>query len=101
VVEAVRPARPRGRGAAWERCEAERDRIKAWLDAGVPVVKIVDLLARRGVVVPERTLHRFCAEELGHGKAKSTVRVADGEPGGEVQVDFGRVGYLLDVSGTA
>jgi hypothetical protein len=81
VVEAVRPARPRGRGAAWERCEAERDRIKAWLDADVPVVKIGDLLARRGVVVPERTLHRFCAEELGHGKANTTVRVADGEPG--------------------
>jgi hypothetical protein len=101
VVEAVRPARPRGRGAAWERCEAERDRIKAWLDADVPVVKIGDLLARRGVVVPERTLHRLCHDELGYGKAKTTVRVADAEPGGEVQVDFGRVGYLLDVSGTA
>jgi len=57
VVEAVRPSRPRGRGAAWERCDAERDRIKAWLKADVAVVKVVDLLARRGVVVPERTLH--------------------------------------------
>jgi transposase len=99
VVEAARPARPRGRGEAWERCDAERDRIKAWLDADVPVVKIVDLLARRGVVVPERTLHRFCAGELGHGRAKTTVRVADGEPGGEVQVDFGRLGYLVDLEG--
>lgn len=52
VVEAVRPERPRGHGQAWERCETERDRIKAWLDAEVPVVKIVDLLAGRGVVVP-------------------------------------------------
>ena len=25
VVEAVRPARPHGRGEAWERCRAERD----------------------------------------------------------------------------
>jgi transposase len=100
VVEAVRPARPRGRGAAWERCAAERDRIKAWLDDDVPVVKIVDLLARRGVVVPERTLHRFCAEELGHRKHnKSTVRVNDGEPAGELQVDFGRLGYLTDAEG--
>lgn len=99
VVEAVRPDRPRGRGAAWERCEAERDRIKTWLEQGVPVVKVGDLLARRGVVVPERTLHRFCADELGHRKASSTVRVADGEPGGEVQVDFGRVGYLVDADG--
>lgn len=99
VVEAVRPARPRGRGAAWERCAAERDRIKAWLDDGVPVVKIADLLARRGVVVPERTLHRFCADELGYRKQHTTVRVDDGEPGGEVQVDFGRLGYLVDAQG--
>jgi transposase len=98
VVEAVRPARPRGHGEAWERCQAERDRIKAWLDDGVPVVKIGELLARRGVVVPERTLHRFCAEELGHRKRKTTVRVNDGEPGGEVQVDFGRLGYLVDTA---
>lgn len=31
VVEAVRPARPAGRGAAWEACRAEHDRIKTWL----------------------------------------------------------------------
>lgn len=55
VVDIVRLARPRGHGDAWERCQAQRDHIKAWLDEGVPVVKIVDLLARRGVTVPERT----------------------------------------------
>ena len=99
VVQIVRPARPRGHGDAWEKCQAERERIKAWLDAGVPVVKIVDLLARRGVRVPERTLHRFCAEELGYRRQKTTVLVADGEPGGEVQVDFGRLGYLVDAAG--
>jgi hypothetical protein len=99
VVEAVRPARPRGRGAAWERCKAERDRIKGWLEQGLTVVKIHDLLARRGVVVPHRTLHRFCVDELGYRRAQTTVRVNDGAPGGEVQVDFGRVGYLVDVDG--
>ena len=50
---------------AWQRCEAEREAIAGWLKEDVPVVKIADLLGRRGVVVPERTLHRFCAEELG------------------------------------
>lgn len=99
VVEAVRPARPHGRGEAWQRCNAERERIMAWLDKGVPVVKIADLLARRGVGVPERTLHRFCAEELGYRRQESTVPVADGEPGGELQVDFGRLGYLTDADG--
>jgi transposase len=96
VAEAVRPARPRGRGQAWERCEAQRSQIKTWLDQGVAVVKVRDLLARRGVRVPERTLHRFCAEELGHRRPESTVRVADGEPGREVQVDFGRMGLIPD-----
>lgn len=96
VVEAVRLARPAGRGVAWQRCEAERERIKGWLAKGVPVVKIAELLARRGVVVPERTLHRFCAEELGYRRQPSTVPVVDGEPGGEVQLDFGRLGYLPD-----
>jgi hypothetical protein len=99
VVEAVRPSRPRGRGEAWERCQGERDRIKAWLDEGVPVVKVVDLLARRGKHVPERTLHRFCAEELGYRKQRTTVRVNDGEPGSELQMDFGRLGYLTDPAG--
>lgn len=96
VVEAVRPSRPRGRGQAWERCESERDRIKDWLGDGLKVVKIHDLLARRGVAVPERTLHRFCCEELGYRRAKTTVRVDDGDPGGELQVDFGRMGFLVD-----
>jgi transposase len=99
VIEAVRPSRPRGRGQAWERCQGERDRIKEWLDDGVPVVKIADLLARRGKAVPERTLHRFCAEELGYRKQRATVRVNDGEPGGELQMDFGRLGYLTDPAG--
>lgn len=96
VLEAVRPARPHGQGVAWQRCEAERDRMKGWLDADVPVVKIAELLARRGVVAPERTLHRFCAEVLGRRRSRLTVLVVDREPGEEVQVDFGRLGYLID-----
>ncbi|MGH8937229.1 MAG: IS21 family transposase [Acidimicrobiia bacterium] len=56
-----------------------------------------DLLTRKGVVVPERTLHRYAAAECGHGRGpKPTVRVADGEPGGELQVDFGRMGLFFD-----
>lgn len=62
------------------------------------VRKAGELLARRGVVVPERTLHRCALEELdvGRGRRGSTVRVNDGEPGDELQVDFGKLGRLLD-----
>ena len=68
--------------------------------AGLSVVKIGVLLERRGIVVPYRTLHRFCVERCGFGKTATTVRVADGEPGMECQLDFGYLGMLADpVSG--
>jgi hypothetical protein len=61
------------------------------------VVKIGVLLERQGVAVPYRTLHRFCAERCGYGRAgATTVRVADGEPGAECQLDFGYLGLIAD-----
>lgn len=97
VVEAVRPHRSDGHGEAWRVLSAHHDRIKAWLDEGLTAVKVHDLLTREGIVVPERTLHRYALEECGHGRRpKTTVRVADGEPGDELQVDFGRMGLLFD-----
>ena len=96
VVSLVRPDRPRGHGAAWEACQAQRDQLQGWLDKDLTVTKMHDLLGRRGVVVPYRTLHRFCAEELGYRRSEATVRVADCDPGQELQVDFGRMGLLAD-----
>ena len=81
VAQAVRPARPGGHGLAWEQLEACHADIAAWVKKDLTVVKIGVLLERRGVVVPYRTLHRFCAERCGFGKTAATVRVADGEPG--------------------
>ena len=62
------------------------------------MVKIGDLLARRGVLVAHRTLHRYCVERTdyrGRG-ARETVPVADGEPGVECQIDFARMGLIDD-----
>src|SRR5271163_1961594 len=73
------------------------DRIKAWPDEGLTAVKVGELSAREGVVAPERTLHRYALAERGHGRRpKITVRLADGEPGDELQVDFGRMGLVSD-----
>ena len=58
------------------------------------MTKIHGKLARRGVVVPYRTLHRFAVERCGFGRRQPTVRVADGEPGVECQIDFGRLGLV-------
>src|SRR5680860_155100 len=96
VIEAVRPERPAGHGAAWEACRAEHDRIKAWLEKDLKLTKVEDLLARRGVEVPYRTLHRYAADELGFGGRGTTVPVVDGQPGHELQVDFGRMGMMFD-----
>lgn len=97
VVEAVRPHRPGGHGAAWEACEANREVLVKWLQVQhLSVVKAHQLLERQGVVVPQRTLYRFAAQELGVGRPEITVRVADCEPGAELQVDFGRMGLIAD-----
>jgi transposase len=101
VCEQVRPHRPDGHGAAWGLIKANHDQLKAWLvDDGLTAVKAHELLGRRGVVVPERTLHRYALEVLGVGRSArgTTVRVADGEPGSELQVDFGKMGLLADPS---
>ena len=101
VVEAVRPARPNGHGAAWERLCAHEEQVRAWVSGGdgqdpLSIVKIEQLLARRGVRVPYRTLHRFAVERCGFRVKTTTVRVADGEPGVECQLDFAQLGLLFD-----
>ena len=97
VVEIVRPHRTDGHGEAWATLAARRDKVEAWVTAGVAGVKICELLARDGVMVPERTVQRFIATEFGPRRPQgSTVRVADGEPGHELQIDFGRLGLLTD-----
>src|ERR1022692_967937 len=96
VAQAVRPARPGGHGLAWGQLEACHADIAAWVKKDLTVVKIGVLLERRGVVVPYRTLHRFCAERCGFGPAAPTLRVAYVEPGMECQIDFGYLGMLAD-----
>jgi transposase len=97
VVEAVRPHRLDGHGEAWRLLGAHHDEIKAWVKNDLTGVKITELLERRGVVVPSRTVQRYIAEVLGRRRGRgSTVPVADGEPGDELQVDFGRMGFIDD-----
>ena len=97
VVEAVRPHRVDGRGEAWHTIVGLHDEIAAWVKQDLTAVKIHELLERRGVIVPRRTLQRYVAEVCGRTrKPATTVRVDDGEPGVELQVDFGRMGLLFD-----
>jgi len=96
VVAAVRPARPSGHGQAWEDLAPWTAQITSWVKADLQLTNIHGKLTRRGVNVPYRTLHRFAAEQCGFGRRQPTLRVADGEPGAECQLDFGRLGLMLD-----
>lgn len=97
VVEVVRPHRRDGHGEGWRLLVANHDQVKAWLDADVPANKVARLLARRGVHVAVRTVQRYASERCGAGRRPATtVRVDDGEPGDELQVDFGRLGIVFD-----
>jgi hypothetical protein len=96
VIDAVRPERAHGHGQAWDRLLVVEDDIFTWVKDGLQLTNVQGKLERRGVVVPYRTLHRFAVERCGFGRSRSTVRVADGEPGVECQLDFGRLGFLHD-----
>lgn len=97
VVAAVRPARAGGHGAAWESLLAHEQKIRDWIDDdGLALTNVHGKLTRLGVAVPYRTLHRFAVERCGFGRRQPTVRVADGEPGVECQIDFARMGLISD-----
>ena len=102
VVAAVRPARPNGHGSAWESLLEREAQIKVWVAGdgrdhpALSIVKIEELLARSGCMVPYRTLHRFATERCGYRLRAVTVRVNDGEPGAELQLDFGQMGFITD-----
>jgi transposase len=96
VVAAVRPARASGHGQAWEDLTPWTEQITAWVKADLQLTNVHGKLTRRGVNVPYRTLHRFAVEHCGFGRRQPTLRVADGQPGVECQVDFGRLGLMLD-----
>lgn len=97
LVEAVRPHRVDGHGDAWRVLAAQHDQIAVWVDDDLTAVKMHELLARRGVVVPCRTVQRYVLEVCGRSRGPGpTVRVADGEPGDECQIDFGRMGLIFD-----
>lgn len=96
VIAAMRPPRPDRHGESWASIIEHHDKIAGWVKAGdVAERKMCELLARVGVFIPERTLNRYIDAKF-PTPSRSTVRVADGEPGHELQVDFGELGLMLD-----
>ncbi len=99
VTHRVQSRGPGRHGANWMVCEEHRERLKKWIDEGLKLTKVRVLLERHtGKSVPYRTLHRFARSGLGFRKVKETVRVDDPAPGQEIQVDFGKMGWLEDMA---
>jgi transposase len=94
VLLALHPMVGRPRGDGWTRCLEQRPAIERWLGDGLRLTKIRKLLVRQGVLIAYPTLHRFAVLELQFGKTASTIPVLDGEPGHELQIDTGWVGWL-------
>ena len=94
LLLALHPAGGRPRGDGWTVCAEQREAIRRWLEGGVRLTKIRKLLARQGVRIAYPTLHRFAVLELQFGRTAPTIPVLDGEPGQELQVDTGWVGWL-------
>jgi len=91
----LHPDRGRPHGDGWQACQEHRQYIAEHIGNGVCLTKVRKLLRRqRGVRVSYTTLWRFAIAELGWGAGETTVPLADGEPGKEVQLDTGWVGLL-------
>jgi len=77
--------------------EGQHSQIEAWVSKEhLQLTRIHELLIREGLSVSYTTLRRF-VRQAGLSKApRSTVRMADWPPGEAAEMDFGRLGTLVD-----
>ena len=82
-----------------DRLEPYREQITTWLqEEHLQVTRVQELLGQRGVHVPYTTLERF-VWRLGfkpRGRRGDTVRMAPTPPGEVAEMDFERLGLLLN-----
>jgi transposase len=85
--------------AEWKEVATHKERIEGWLTAARPLrlTKVHTLLVREhGLQASYDTLRRFASQQLGWRQKPSTVRIDDPPAGQEAQVDFGKMGPMLD-----
>jgi transposase len=86
----------------WNEVTRHRPLIERWLAGDAEtrplrLTKIHTLLVRdHGLRASYDTLWRFAHEELEWREKPSTVRIDDAPPGQEAQVDFGKMGLIVD-----
>ena len=98
-VGATKHARPPAPPGGTEKVLLKRRvQIQQWLEQGLLLTKVNELLIRDGTPVPYTSLHRFAQKWCDFGKKTSvTIRKLEGKPGEFAEVDFGRLGYLQEL----
>ncbi len=104
VVAAMRPG-PKGNdpSATEQLLYLHAPQIKEWLKPddfyghGLQLTKVHKLLKNKGAMVSYSALHRYAVKHLGFSEKRLTVRMADVPPGQVAEVDFGRLGLVMDL----
>jgi len=90
---------PRRVTPARERLAGHEERLGRWLqEERLQLTRVHELLVREGVAISYTTLRRYVQEAGLWKRAQSTVRMADWPPGEVAEMDFGRLGTLVDAS---
>jgi hypothetical protein len=103
VVAALRPG-PKGVEATETQVKLTpyAERIREWLkpddyyQRGLQLTKVHRLLERDGLSVSYSALYRYAVKQLGFSEKALTVRMAEVSPGEVAEVDFGRLGLVLE-----
>jgi transposase len=77
--------------------EPHGERIRVWVQhEQLQLTRVQELLAQEGVGCSYMTLLRFVHRAGWTGRPRSTVRVAESQPGEVAEIDYGRMGLLLN-----
>jgi len=82
-----------------ERLAGHEERVARWLqDDDLQLTRIHELLQRDGVAISYTALRRYVRETGLWKRSPATVRMAQWPPGEVAELDFGRLGVLVDAT---
>lgn len=91
---------PGQQGPAAARLSGFEERLAQWLrDEQLQLTRVHELLGREGIAVSYTALRRYVREAGLWKRAPATVRMAEWPPGEVGEMDFGRLGVLVDGNG--
>ena len=88
---------PQRQTAAMERLSAHAEQVRCWLqEERLQLTRVHELLLRDGVAVSYTTLRRYVREAGLWKRPRSTLRMPQWPPGEVAEMDFGRLGTLVE-----